>query len=501
MRNILLLLFSLLLSNNLFCQVKYDYHWLMGYFSNGSRIEYDFNTNPISIKKTSFPMSMSGCNSTFSSRDGRLDYYTNCCSISDASHQTIVNGDSLNPGFIRNYCPSGYPIRQSALFLPVVSDTNYISLIHQKQEPISFSDSSLAIISEKLLFTRIDRKLKKVEKKNQIISQDTLQATQLTACKHTNGRDWWIIQPKFVSDKYQRILLDSTGFGQPFEQTIGKKTLKAGDGGGQAVFTPDGTKYLRFTAPDQLFIFDFNRTTGILSNFKYIFVDTFGFYFGGISVSPNSRFAYVSVKFRIYQYDLWATDISSSRKIVAEYDGFRAPFPMWFYLAQLAPDCRIYIVPSNGSSWAMHYIKYPDREGTACEVVQHGIIYKDSVQSNATLPNHPNYRLGVVPTYPCDSTLRITTGTDYSLDWQMPKVFLFPNPAGHTVNLSGILPNQKTIFKLYNTVGQLVMSRKVDNTADKIEFDVRNLIEGFYIFTLNNTGGQIVANGKLQIQR
>jgi Secretion system C-terminal sorting domain len=258
---------------------------------------------------------------------------------------------------------------------------------------------------------------------------------------------------------------------------------------------------LRFTASDQLFIYDFNRTTGILSNFKYIFVDTFGFYFSGIAVSPNSRFAYISVKFRIYQYDLWAADIASSRKIVAEYDGFRGPFPMWFYLGQLAPDCRIYIVPSNGSSWAMHYIKYPDREGTACEVVQHGIVFKDSIQNNAHLPNHPNYRLGVTPTYPCDSTLRLTTGVDYSLEWQLPKVFLFPNPAGHTVNLSGILPNQKTVFKMYNTVGQLVMTQKVDNTLDKIEFDVGNLTEGFYIFTLTTEGGQIVGNGKLQVQR
>jgi hypothetical protein len=79
----------------------------------------------------------------------------------------------------------------------------------------------------------------------------------------------------------------------------------------------------------------------------------------------------------------------------------------------------------------------------------------------------------------------------------------FPNPANDkfTVDLSEIPFNQKTIFKLYNTMGQLVMSRKLDNTADKIEFDARNLIEGFYIFTLNTEGGQIVANGKLQVQR
>jgi hypothetical protein len=81
------------------------------------------------------------------------------------------------------------------------------------------------------------------------------------------------------------------------------------------------------------------------------------------------------------------------------------------------------------------------------------------------------------------------------------KVFPNPTTGSFTVDLSGILTNQKTIFKLYNTVGQLVMSQEIDNAADKIEFNARHLIEGFYIFTLQTEGGQIVGNGKLQVQR
>ena len=80
---------------------------------------------------------------------------------------------------------------------------------------------------------------------------------------------------------------------------------------------------------------------------------------------------------------------------------------------------------------------------------------------------------------------------------------VFPNPTSgsFTVDLKDDLQNQNTVFKLYNTVGQLVMNRKLDNTANKIEFDVSHLIEGFYIFTLNTESGQIVGNGKLQIRR
>jgi Secretion system C-terminal sorting domain len=81
------------------------------------------------------------------------------------------------------------------------------------------------------------------------------------------------------------------------------------------------------------------------------------------------------------------------------------------------------------------------------------------------------------------------------------KVFPNPTSGSFTIDLSGISSNQRTVFKMYNTVGQLVMTQKIDNTADKIEFNISNLIEGFYIFTLNTAGGQIVGNGKLQVQR
>ncbi|MEZ4988227.1 MAG: hypothetical protein R2795_24900 [Saprospiraceae bacterium] len=35
---------------------------------------------------------------------------------------------------------------------------------------------------------------------------DTLDAGKITACRHGNGRDWWIVVPYFRSDKYHTLL-------------------------------------------------------------------------------------------------------------------------------------------------------------------------------------------------------------------------------------------------------------------------------------------------------
>jgi len=43
---------------------------------------------------------------------------------------------------------------------------------------------------------------KKITKKHQIMINDMLAIGQLTSAKHANGKDWWIIMPKVVTDTY-----------------------------------------------------------------------------------------------------------------------------------------------------------------------------------------------------------------------------------------------------------------------------------------------------------
>lgn len=40
----------------------------------------------------------------------------------------------------------------------------------------------------------------------------------------------------------------------------------------------------------------------------------------GVAVSPNDRYLYVSSWIYMYQFDLWASNITASKDIVAVYD-------------------------------------------------------------------------------------------------------------------------------------------------------------------------------------
>ena len=67
--------------------------------------------------------------------------------------------------------------------------------------------------------------------------QDTLDFGKLSACRHANGRDWWIIVARYTFNEFHRFLLTPTGLEWVGTQQIGDKVII---GGGQAFFTPDG---------------------------------------------------------------------------------------------------------------------------------------------------------------------------------------------------------------------------------------------------------------------
>src|SRR5262249_2930330 len=125
--------------------------------------------------------------------------------------------------------------------------------------------------------------------------------------------------------------------------------------------------------------------------------------------SSNSDVLYLSSMTYVYQFDLTSGNIAATQQTVAIYDGFYSPSPPLatsFYLAQLAPDGKIYIVCGN-STLDIHVINNPDSLGLSCDVCQHCIHLP---AFNAfTIPNHLNYFLGADTTSTiCDTVTNIT---------------------------------------------------------------------------------------------
>ena len=389
---------------------KEDYIWMIGRGSPNfplfttSKIDFHHYPPQMEIVLQDFDFNIAA--SMTSTSEGNLVCYSNGVDIQNNQHEIIENGMELLDYM---FYPAGLVTPQGSLILPVPDQYNQYFFL--TTEAIFFDYQGIfAGGVHPILISRIDMNenndLGKVIKRNTLLNTDTLSPGQIVATRHANGRDWWILASKFRSNLYYRYLLTPEGIIEQMPQEVG---FQLHDDLGQAVFSPDGTKYARYNEDGIakkvfLDLYDFDRCTGFLSNHQQ---DSINLRVpGGIAFSPNSRYLYISLWEEIWQYDLQAPDVFSSGILVAEYDGFLGDnqglqYHNRFFMMQLAPDGRIYINIPNTNSQYLHVIQYPDRAGLDCEVRQHAIQLP---AFNAfTLPNLPWYRLGPEDGSACDT--------------------------------------------------------------------------------------------------
>jgi hypothetical protein len=475
-----------------------DNNWLFGYGSSTSEPPFgwttlDFSGDSVnSIYQPRF-IDLFEDNASICDTNGKLLFYTNGVKIANADNQLMLNGDGLNPGIFTTGYPSGLIIPQGALALPIPGSDSLCVLIHGYMNVYEDPVDPLVCMSN-LYYSRIDMRkgngLGAVIEKNFGLMNDTLALGKITAVRHGNGRDWWVVVPEKNTNCYYSYLLTPEGF-SGWKQCIGDAVT---DGLGQAFFSPDGTKYARndliggYLVKDLLNIYDFDRCSGLLSNqYQLEYADSA--LSGGIAFSPNSRYLYVSHYAYIFQFDLKAADIEKSMTTVAVYDGFTSPAATRFYLAHLAPDNKIYICSPNGVNY-LHVIEKPDEPGLACNVVQHGL---ELPAYSLTMPNFANFRLGKWEGSPCDTIGLNNAETVISFS----KVFVYPNPASDFVIVDNRLPvGDKLDFILFDATGRKILVEKTESGENRIELS--GYKSGIYFFKIE-AEGRLIKAGKLLI--
>lgn len=506
MRSLIVLLL-LFYSCSIIAQIgdKHDYIWILGRdvdltIPGGQGNLYDFNGDSLEVSFLVKDMEIEITNASISDTAGNLLFYTNGCYIADATHEMMENGDEINyPGWAYDtHCTGfdGYRHIQGAMILPQPDSSDIYYLFHTKTTLMEIPPFDFDILGTPFLYTKIDMSknngLGAVVEKNQFVLGDTLQPEHLTAVRHANGNDWWIVMTRQFSDLYYKMLFTSEGVDSIQMQQIGIPEALSSRGGGQSVFSPDGTKYARYDPASQIHLFDFDRSTGELSNFQNLTILDTAFT-GGIAISPNSRYLYVSSTLYLFQFDLEATDIQASKTLIGTYDGFMDPFSTNFWKLQLAPDCRIYMHSTSGVS-SMHVIQHPDRKGLACDFQQHALALPSN--NGLGFPNFPNYRLGVTPTYPCDSTIAFQTivAIDEVLE-QKNEVKIFPNPTSDLINIEiekGI--NGEVTF--FNMVGQKIFQQPINKGEKRYSWSLEGVESGIYFYSII-AAGQLVKSGKV----
>ena len=486
---------------------KHDYIWVAG--DNNSLTDttrggsvIDFNLFPAKVYYNYRELNMFVCNSSICDTAGNLMFYTNGCDIAGTDDVIIENGEGINPGQVHQIkCdqenigyPSGY---QSSLALPLPGSDYLYYLFHKR---IIYGNNFFTARVDKLLYSIVDMAENngkgKVLAKNMELMSDSLSYGEMAAVKHANGKDWWLVTPKDASNTFYVFLFTDQGITDTLIQTIGDQPPAIASGGIQIYFSPDGNSLFRSVPKGSVLSYQFDRSSGILSDFAPIAVN-YGNWLPvttGGAVSPNGRFLYLTTELRVYQFDLWSDNISASQKLVAEWDGFKDPVGTLFGNCQLAPDCKIYISTIDAKYY--HVINNPDEEGVNCDVSQHSFIFP--TPTGASIPSFPNYRLGPLdnPGLPCSATV----GSQQVA--ATPEGFLrvYPNPASDHLNIiaNHLLPSG-ACWLLSNAQGRVLHTEMLSEHSTCMEIPLPSLPSGVYFWHLQTKEGAVVSGGKIVV--
>lgn len=468
--------------------------WMLGYNYGITYpdLGFDFSDDTLSVFNLQRPMGFFFTDASICDTAGNLLFYTNGITIENSMHDTLDNSLNFNPGWITDYYDNGIlglGVCGGAIIIPRPEYSDEYYLFSESAEYISTpfgSDLQPLELRYSLIDMKLDGGLGGIVpgKKTISVINNTLSLGRIAACKHGNGRDWWILVHQYYSSKYFKLLVTPDSIYGPFEQEIGFKTSYY-DPTGAAFFSPDGTKYFMMDIRDSIDIFDFDRCTGELSNEVMVIVpDTFNGTLTGSALSPNGRFLYVTNLVTIFQYDLWASDVASSFIEVAQFQDTVSGLQRWFAPMQLASDGKIYISTWSGGQW-MHKIEYPDSLGLDCKVIQNVLL---PGYNSTSVPNFPNYDLGPLNASACDSLTNIDQEVAINSSFKIN-----PNPITDWLNITYHC-TQDAIFELFDINGRRVANIILYRYFKNRLINMNDLPSGVYLAAVTCNGERCLSD-------
>ncbi|MCC7513364.1 MAG: T9SS type A sorting domain-containing protein [Bacteroidia bacterium] len=465
--------------------------WLIGYGNWAVRARIIFETNNYTLTQESRQMGFQGAEATISDDNGNFLMSSNGVWIADATGNLMLNGDSLNPSWDVNAHPNGILTENSNMFLPFPDDNNKYILIHHAL----FSDISTYSywggVHKSIIDITANGGLGAVLEKNDTLIYDEISGG-ITACRHANGRDWWVIAQKDSSDVVYKILLTPNGVDTIMTQSLGYTQFFQGNVS-EVTFSQDGRKIIQsnyhYVAgnlhPNFVILADFDRCTGMFSNTQTIQL-TQDSYLWGLAFSPSGKYAYACESGYVYQINVDNLTIDT----IATFDGFYSPYtwccPTTFWTMYLAANGKIYIT-SGSSVQHIHEMNYPDSAGVTCDLQQHAINL--GVWSFRAVPNHPNYYLG------CDTTQTtcpcLITGINDVKQHDF-KFSVSPNPNNGTFKIMYLLPqNSKGTFEVFDITGKIICKQNLPQWSTLQYISLPKIAHGIYNCTITSNNERV----------
>lgn len=346
-------------TNHIQAQNQFD-NWIFG-----NRAWLNFGGGSPVLQTGALLNTTEGSAAISDSLTGALLFYTDGITVWNSTHAIMANGTGLN---------GNGTTTQSAIIVPQPQTPGIYFII-----TIPYSSASTPISYSTVNMT-LNAGLGGVVLKNQPMQVGNTVAEKVTAVRHANCRDFWIITHQFNTNNFMAWQLSPSGMSaSPVISAAGTVLTSSTGKLGYLSPSPDGTQLAcPYYSTGFLDLVDFDRTSGMVSNPITLtgFAQNYGTEF-----SASGRYLYVTNFQTLYQFDLIsgtpATIQASRTTITTEAN--------WMRAMRRGKDNRIYVVREFNANLGI--INNPENAGLLCNYNATGINLSPN-SNNLGITNH-----------------------------------------------------------------------------------------------------------------
>ncbi|HXP51471.1 MAG TPA: T9SS type A sorting domain-containing protein [Bacteroidia bacterium] len=475
-------------------EIKRTWHW---YFGDKAGLDFSSGT---AIKDTTGQMNVwLGCIS-ISDTNGKLLFYSDGHKVWNRNHIVMPHGMNL-------YKYGGIEASQ-LLVAPMPGNDSLYYLFS-----IDYIQDTIPPFGSKWIYAVVN--MAKDGGLGDVVSQYNLlmnnPSQKITATKHANGKDIWIITMLDNTNSYYAYLLTSSGIDttNPVVSSIGKRDTVGSE---EMKVSFDGKKIATALSSNNVEILDFSNSTGLVSN-PMTFPQLPNIVGGkaceayGIEFSPDGQKLYVSYYWTwpdssantIYQIHIMPGNpigtiassvlLDTTSLVFSAHNSYNYGFT---YSLQLGSDGKIY--EQKEGLYHLGAIINPDVLGIGCGNVD-SLINLNRL-CNAGFP-------GYVRNYFYMDSLYTGLPNEDMICTDNLKVYPNPNQ-GKFILVNGCIKNEaKNKVEVFNILGEKIyLNDNVRFSPDNysIYIDLCNQITGVYLYRVTGENGNVIGTGKFIIQ-
>jgi hypothetical protein len=302
-----------------------------------------------------------GC-ATISNSMGQIDLYTDGINVINKEHNFMaIGGNNRSQQLI-----GGSSSTQTAIVVPKPGD----SLLYYIFTTDAFENQQVnrsTGLNYSIVDMRQDGGRGNIFVSNINILQTSLE--KVTISRHANDKEYWIIAHTYSTNEFYAFHLSSNGLQPPVISRVQPVVGDNGQNGDQGYMKVNrsGTKLAAaYTQYTNVYLYDFDNQTGIVTNGQMLFPANSDLNFYGLEFSPDGTKLYASffgIQRGIIQLDISSNDLTTIRNSAARIldEGGFPPGAL-----QLGPDGKIYA--AKDVTPYLHVINDPDKKSPDCNL-------------------------------------------------------------------------------------------------------------------------------------